>query len=121
MTVEDNRQRRLETALKGLRRWRLIQLASIFPMLLCVAFMFYFREASELGIMAFFLILIVGVMFPEVKGDIAQIHVILREEHAEHRFELQQLLREELRNLLKTSDLQEGAEENPPSPEKPSS
>jgi hypothetical protein len=121
MSVEDNRQRRLQTALKGLRRWRLIQVASIFPMLLCVAFMFYFREASELGIMAFFLILIVGVMFPEVKGDIAQIHVILREEHAEHRFELQQLLREELQNLLKAPDLQEGAEENPASPEKTSS
>jgi len=118
MTVEDNRQKRLEVALKGLRRWRLIQLASIFPMLLCVVFMFYFREASELGVMAFFLVLIVGVMFPEVKGDIAQIHVILREEHAEHRFELRQLLREELQFLLKSSGDQEGAEETPVSPEK---
>jgi hypothetical protein len=118
MTVEDSRQKRLEAALKGLRRWRMIQLASIFPMLLCVVFMFYFREASELGIMAFFLVLIVGVMFPEVKGDIAQIHVLLREEHAEHRFELRQLLREELQFLLKASGDQEGAEENPVSQEK---
>ena len=96
----------------------MIQLASIFPLLLCVAFMFYFREASELGIMAFFLILIVGVMFPEVKGDIAQIHVILREENAEHRFELQQLLREELQHLLKAAGSHERVEENPVSLEK---
>jgi len=99
----------------------LIQFASILPMLLCVAFMFYFRESSELGIMAFFLILVVGFLFPEVKGDIAQIHVVLREEHAEHRFELQQLLREELQILLKALGIQEGVEKNPVPPEKTSS
>ena len=100
----------------------MIQFASILPMLLSIAFMLYFREASEFGIMAFFLILIVGFMFPEVKGDISQIHVILREEHAEHRFELQQLLREELQNLLKAPAIQEGVEEPPvPPPEKTSS
>ena len=99
----------------------MIQFASILPLLLCVAFMFYFHEATELGILVFFLILIVGVMFPEVKGDIAQIHVTLREEHAEQRFELQQLLREELQNLPRAPGLQEGVDENTVPPDKASS
>ena len=80
-----------QTALKNLRRWRVIQLASVLPLMLCVVWIFYFREATGLGVMAFFLILVVGVMFPEVKGDISQIHVVLKEEHQVLHQEIQQL------------------------------
>ena len=90
-----------QTALKGLKRWRIIQLASILPMVLCMAWMFYSREATEFGIVAFFLILVIGVMLPEAKADIAATNVMFREELMAHREEMQQLLKEELHKSLK--------------------
>jgi hypothetical protein len=90
----------LETALKSSERWKTIQLASILPLFLCTVWIFYFQIASESGIMTFFLILTVGVLIPEVKGDLTATHVMLREELAEQRMELRQLLREELQPLL---------------------
>jgi hypothetical protein len=97
---------RNEFTLRNLRRWRLIQVASILPLILCLVWMFYFRGSPEIGVMIFFLILVVGVLYPEVKGDIAQLHVILREEHIELRKEIQDLLKEELRKLLNDPEIQ---------------
>jgi hypothetical protein len=110
-----------QTALKNLKRWRVIQLASVLPLLLCVVWIFYYREASGLGVMAFFLILVVGVMFPEVKGDIAHIHVVLKEEHQVLHQEIQQLFTEELRKFLSEPVIQELLKGNSVSPGNPKS
>ena len=90
-----------KSALKNLKRWRMIQFASILPLILCMVWMFYFRGASEFGIMGFFLILVIGVMFPEVKADLAATNFFFRQELAIHREEIQQLLTEQLQNFLK--------------------
>jgi hypothetical protein len=90
-----------ETSLKNLKRWRMIQFASILPLVLCMAWMFYFREASEFGIVGFFLVLIIGVMFPEVKADLAATNFLFRQELAMHREDIQKLLTEQLQSFLK--------------------
>ena len=90
-----------EAALKDLKRWRIIQFASILPLILCMVWMFYFREASEFGIVGFFLTLVIGVMFPEVKADLAATNFLIRQELATHREEIQKLLTEQLQNPLR--------------------
>jgi hypothetical protein len=110
-----------QNALKNLKRWRVIQLASVLPLILCVVWIFYYREASGLGVMAFFLILVVGVMFPEVKGDIAHIHLVLKEEHQILHQEIQQLFTEELRKFLSEPVIQELLKGNPVSSGDPTS
>jgi hypothetical protein len=103
----------LERALRSSERWKAIRLASIFPLLLCSAWIFYFRIASESGIMFFFFILIVGVLIPEVKQDITETHIIIREELAEQRTELRQLFREELEGFLKDPAVRDLLKQNP--------
>jgi uncharacterized membrane protein (DUF106 family) len=80
------------------RRWRIIQLAALLPILLSVAFMFYFKEASGVGIVMIFLVLIVGVLLPEVKADIAQSNLIIRQELKELQKEMQHI-RQEMERL----------------------
>ena len=80
------------------RRWRVIQLAALLPILLSVAFMFYFKESSGVGIVIIFLVLVVGVLLPEVKADIAQSNLIIREELRELQKEIQNI-REEMKGL----------------------
>ena len=80
------------------KRWRIVQLAALLPILLSVAFMFYFKEASGVGIVMIFLVLIVGVLLPEVKADIAQSNLIIREELRELQREMQNI-REEVTTL----------------------
>ena len=101
MSAQRSQVIKLETALRSFERWKSIQRASILPLLLCTVWIFYFQVASESGIMTFFLILTVGVLIPEVKGDLTETHIILREELAEQREELRELLRGELRHFLK--------------------
>jgi hypothetical protein len=62
------------------KRWRTIQLASLFPLVLSGVFMLYFKEASPLGIMAFFLVLIIGILLPQVRGDLILSHIVLSKE-----------------------------------------
>ena len=102
----------LETALRSFERWKSIRLASIFPLLLCTVWIFYFRIASESGIMTFFLILTVGVLIPEVKEDLTETHIIIREELAEQRTEFRQLFREELQQFLKDPAVSDLLKEN---------
>lgn len=59
------------------KRWRTIQLASLLPLILIGVFMLYFKEASPLGIMAFFLILIVGILLPQIRADLTLSHLVL--------------------------------------------
>jgi membrane protein insertase Oxa1/YidC/SpoIIIJ len=80
------------------KRWRIIQLAALLPILLSVFFIFYFKEASGVGIVMIFLVLIVGVLLPEVKADIAQSNLIIRLEFQELQKEMQGI-RKELQGL----------------------
>ena len=64
---------------KTLRRWRIIQVAALFPLILTGVFMIYFKEASALGIVAFFLILIVGILLPQIRVDLTLSHIALTE------------------------------------------
>ena len=108
----------LETALRSFERWKTIRRASIFPLLLCTVWIFYFRIASESGIMAFFLILTVGVLITEVKGDLTETRIIVREELVEQRKEFRELLRGELRHFLKDPAIGDLLHENTVSLEK---
>ena len=75
---------------KGFKRWRTIQLASLLPLVLCGVFMLYFKEASPLGIMAFFLVLVVGVLLPQVRGDLILSHIVLAKELEERSQKLEE-------------------------------
>lgn len=65
---------------KTFKRWRTIQMASLLPLILSGVLMLYFKEASPLGIMAFFLILIVGILLPQIRGDLTLSHIVLSKE-----------------------------------------
>ena len=75
---------------KTFKRWRTIQLASLLPLVLCGVFMLYFKEASPLGIMAFFLVLIVGILLPQVRGDLILSHIVLGKKLEERSRELEE-------------------------------
>jgi len=75
----DEQLARREFNLKTLRRWRIIQVAALLPLILTGVFMIYFKEASALGIVAFFLILIVGVLLPQIRADLTHSHMALTE------------------------------------------
>ena len=62
--------------------------------------MIYFREAAEFHVVAFFLVLIVGVLMPQISGDMIQSHLLLKEELSKEVRYLQgevQNLRKEIR------------------------
>jgi hypothetical protein len=98
-------------------KWRVIQLGASLPFMLCVMLMLYFGEVSVYGIVAFFLILVIGVLFPELKSDVAQIRVIIAEENNILRLKLQQLSREELRRLLEETGAHDMMKKRLDSPE----
>ena len=64
---------------KTLFKWKLIQMAAILPLVLSVVFLLKFR-GSILGVIMFFLMLIVGVILPQVYRDFIQSHLTLKEE-----------------------------------------
>ena len=76
---------------KAYRTWRAIQVASILPLSMIVVLMLHFRGATEIFIIAFFLVLIVGVLMPQVSGDMILSHLSLKQE-----------LKDELQRLLNT-------------------
>jgi hypothetical protein len=88
-------------ALEELRKWRAIQLSSLLPLTLCVVFMFYTQEASGVWAIVFFVLVAVGVVFPEMKSDIALNRLIIMEEQTEISMQFRQLLAGELQYLLK--------------------
>ena len=75
------------------RRWRLVQIVSILPLSVTVVLMIYFREAPVLFVVAFFLVLVIGVLLPQISGDSILSHIALRDEF---RKELRVLQREVL-------------------------
>jgi len=91
----NERSPKKEFDLKALKRWKLVQVVSVLPLALTVVLMIYFREAAEFHIVAFFLVLIVGVLMPQISGDMIQSHVVLKGELSkEVRF-----LQKEVQNL----------------------
>lgn len=70
-----------EVTERTLRRWRSIQIAAIFPMIVLVVLLFYFR-GSMLGTLAFFLLFTVGVVVPQIYRDMIQSHLVLQEKIA---------------------------------------
>jgi len=64
---------------KTLQKWTIIQLAAFLPLVLSVAFLIKFR-GSILGTITFFLILIVGIILPQIYKDLTQSHLQLQSE-----------------------------------------
>jgi hypothetical protein len=60
-------------------KFRNIQLAAILPLLLFVVLLFYFR-GSGLGILAFFILFIIGILVPQVYRDMIRSHLVLKEQ-----------------------------------------
>jgi hypothetical protein len=70
---------RLAFTERTLQRWRMIQIISLLPLLVSVALMLYFK-GSMLGTIVFFLVLIVGVVLPQICRNVIESHLILLEE-----------------------------------------
>ena len=65
---------------KILKTHRLIQVATLLPLILITAFMLYFKEASQFGILAIFFLLVLGVFVPQTRGDLILTRVALKGE-----------------------------------------
>ena len=66
---------------KAVQKWRMVQYVAILPLLVSVVLLLRFK-GSILGTIVFFLILIVGILLPQIYRDLIQSHLILREEIA---------------------------------------
>jgi len=64
---------------KTLQRWRMIQIISLLPLIVSVVLMLYF-QGSMLGTIMFFLVLIVGVVLPQICRNVIESHLLLMEE-----------------------------------------
>ena len=62
------------------RKWRMLQIAALLPLIVIATFMLYFKTAPPLGVVAFFLVLIVGVVLPQICRNVIESHLILLEE-----------------------------------------
>ena len=96
---------------ESFKRWRTIQLASLFPLLLSGVFMIYFKEASPFGIMAFFLVLIVGILLPQIRGDLVLSHIVLSREFEERLQKLENKMGKLLDERLGKTHVSEPVEE----------
>jgi hypothetical protein len=95
------------------KRWRTIQLASLLPLILIGVFMLYFKEASPLGIMAFFLILIVGVLLPQFRADLTLSHLVLAKGLEEGLQKLEERVTNLLDERLGKTDVRKSLDESP--------
>ncbi len=66
--------------LKTLRLLRVIQITAILPLALLATLMLYFDQVSTFGMVIFFLILVVGVIIPQMRGDLILSHFVLTKE-----------------------------------------
>jgi hypothetical protein len=64
---------------KTIQKWRMVQMAAILPLALSVVLLIRFK-GSIVGTIVFFLILIVGILLPQIYRDLIQSHLILRNE-----------------------------------------
>jgi len=67
-----------EISEKTVLKWRVVQIAAILPLILSVVLLFRFK-GSILGTVVFFLILIVGILLPQIYRDLILSHIILKE------------------------------------------
>lgn len=74
-----DRATRLAFTERTLQRWKMIQIVSLLPLIVSVFLMFYFR-GSMLGTIIFFMVLIVGVVLPQISRNVIESHLILLEE-----------------------------------------
>ena len=70
---------RVSFSVKNLQKWKMIQVISLLPLLLSIALMFFFK-GSIVGTVMFFLLLIVGIVLPQVCRNVVESHLILLEE-----------------------------------------
>jgi uncharacterized membrane protein len=77
--VQEQIKRRRFT-LRTLRLLRGIQIAAILPLVLTGSLMIHFDQLPTFGIVGFFLILIVGVIIPQMRGDMILSHFVLSKE-----------------------------------------
>ena len=75
---EETLKRRFD--LKTLRMLRLIQFASLLPLILIGGLVIYFKQVAPFGILAFLLILVIGVIIPETRRDLILSHFLLAKE-----------------------------------------
>ena len=80
------------------RRWKMLQIAALLPLIVIAALMVYYKTAPGLGVIAFFLVLIVGVLLPQLKADSILSHLILKEEIME---EVRRMIREQMEGRAK--------------------
>lgn len=79
------------------RKWRMLQIAALLPLIVIAVFILYFKTAPALGIIAFFLVFIVGVLLPQLKADSVLSYLILKEEIKE---ELREMIRQQTLEVL---------------------
>ena len=75
----DEHTSRVSITEKNLQKWKMIQVVSLLPLLLSIVLMFFFK-GSTVGTVMFFLILIVGIVLPQVCRNVVESHLILLEE-----------------------------------------
>jgi len=68
-----------EISERTLQKWRAVQTAALLPLLLSVVFLIKFK-GSMLGAVVFFLILIVGIILPQIYRDFMRAHLQLQKE-----------------------------------------
>ena len=66
--------------LRTLRLLRVIQISALLPLVLIGSLMIEFDQLSTFGVVGFFLILVVGVIIPQMRGDMVLSHFVLRKE-----------------------------------------
>ena len=70
---------RLAFTERTLQRWKMIQIIALLPLFVSVGLMLYFK-GSMLGTIVFFMVLIVGVVLPQICRNVIESHLILLEE-----------------------------------------
>ena len=65
---------------RTVQKWRMIQIAALYPLLVSIICLFKFRGSITLGIIVFFMQLIVGILLPQVYRDLIHSHLILKKE-----------------------------------------
>lgn len=64
---------------RTVQKWRMIQIATFLPLIIYIICLFEFR-GSILGTIVFFMLLIVGIIIPQVYRDMIHSHLILKKE-----------------------------------------
>jgi hypothetical protein len=94
----ENMEIRKSFTWREFRRWRMLQIAALLPLIVIAVFMLYFKTAPALGVVAFFLVLIIGILLPQLKADSILSHFVLKEEIKD---ELREMIRAEIEGRVK--------------------